>query len=313
MNTKCTGGLLSGALWLYVTGCSTAAAEIDPPELDLGYGAGETETLTVDGVEASYLDKGDGPAVVFYHPSVDLRYWQWAVEAMAPEFRAIALPSTDSFVPNDSPSDVSALVSIIEDLDATPAHLVAHSWGGRQALELAIARPDLLASLVVVEPALAPDPGSLEQLGAAFAQSDATCPLPDLDDSLLAGCVLQVQINEADFFDNAPSSLIRILMDTWAREAAAAAAANQSTTDGPSPIQIPPLAPICKALGEIDMPVLFVRGALTPEPIQTHSLDAYETCLPPHESVTIPDSAHYPHVYEPDAFNDALLGFLHEL
>lgn len=49
------------------------------------------------------------------------------------------------------------LEGIINGLDVAPPHLVAHSMGGRFALELAIARPDLISSLTVIELALAPD------------------------------------------------------------------------------------------------------------------------------------------------------------
>lgn len=66
---------------------ASGAAAQDPPPLDLSYAAGETETLIV-----GYMDKGKGPAVVFFHPGVDARYWQWPIEGVAPSHRAIALP-----------------------------------------------------------------------------------------------------------------------------------------------------------------------------------------------------------------------------
>lgn len=280
--------------------CSGAAAQ-NLPELDLGYAAGETQTLTL-----GYLDKGEGPTVVFYHPGVDATYWQWAIEAVAPSHRAIALPF-DAFVPTALTPlmegvDLAALLeSIIEGLDIAPPHLIAHSMGGRFALELAIARPDLIASLTVIEPALAPDEGSYARLVAATADSDVTCPLPDVGEGQRSVCALQSFINEPGFYDNAPRSLLELLTPP-----------PEVVAPGSVEMLFPPVPPICDALGEIDMPVLFIRGALTPEPIQ-ESLDAYEVCLSDHESATIPDSAHYPFVYNPEAFNETLLEFLREL
>lgn len=279
---------------------SDAAAQ-DRPELDLGYAAGETQTLTV-----GYLDKGEGPTVVFYHPGVDARYWQWAIEAVAPSHRVIALPF-DTFAPSafefviEDLDLTSVLEGVIEGLDVTPPHLVAHSIGGRFALELAITRPDLLASLTVIEPALAPDAESYAQLVAAAAESDATCPLPDVGEGQQSVCALQSFINEPGFYGNAPRSLLELL----APPPSLVAPASLETL-------FPPVPAICDALGQLDMPILFIRGALTPGPIQA-SLDAYEACLPAHKSATIPDSAHYPFVYNPEAFNETLLEFLREL
>jgi pimeloyl-ACP methyl ester carboxylesterase len=279
---------------------ASAAAQLDPPELDLDYAVGETEMLTV-----GYLDKGQGPAVVFYHPGVDARYWQRAIEAVAPSHRVIALPF-DASVPSAFQAvmqgfDLTAVLEgIIEGLDVAPPHLVAHSMGGRFALELAIARPDLIASLTVIEPALAPDAASSAQLMAAAAEYDATCPLPNVSEGKSI-CNLQSFINEPGFYVHAPRSLLELLTPP------------PSVLAPPSlEIAFTPAPSICDGLGELDMPILFIRGALTPEPIQA-SLDAYEACLPAHESATIPDSAHYPFVYNPEAFNEVLLEFLRGL
>ena len=280
----------------------SGAAAQDPPELDLGYGAGETEMLTI-----GYVDKGAGPAVVFFHPGVDARYWQWAIEGVASSYRAIALPLNQSVPPafafvSEAFNLTAVLEGIISGLDVAPPHLVAHSMGGRIALELAITRPDLIASLTVIEPALAPDNASLSRLRSAAAESAATCPLPEAADPQQTLCEFHVFINEPGFYDNAPSALIELLAPA---------------PGGPVPPSLEmlwpeALPPICDALGGIEMPILFIRGELTPAPIQA-SLDAYQACLPSHESATIPDSAHYPFVYNPQAFNEVLLKFLREL
>lgn len=79
---------------------------------------------------------------------------------------------------------------------------------------------------------------------------------------------------------------------------------------GPPPMDLS--IDICDELGDLEMPILFIRGELTPEFI-LDSLDAYEACLPDHESAEIADSAHYPFVYNPDDFNEVLLGFLRQV
>lgn len=290
-------GFLS--LLIIAAGIASDAMAQDPPALDLSYAAGETETLTI-----GYMDKGEGPAVVFFHPGVDARYWQWAIEGIAPSHRAIALPFDVSTPPAFAFVAAgftlnSILEGVINGLDVAPPHLVAHSIGGRFALELAIARPDLISSLTVIEPALAPDAESLSRLRAAAAASDVTCPRPDVVKSEQTICAFHAFINEPGFYANAPSELLELLAPPPGQEAP------------PSLEMLWPtdLSPICKELSELEMPILFVRGELTPEPIQA-SLDAYEACLPAHESEVIANSAHYPFVYNPEAFNAVLLDFL---
>jgi pimeloyl-ACP methyl ester carboxylesterase len=285
------------ALIAAVSTSSSVVAQ-EPPELELNYGVSETEMLTI-----GYLDHGEGPVVLFYHPGVDARYWQRAIEAVAPSFRAIAYPVNASTPPAFSfVSEAFSLAAIIEGissgLNVEPPHLVAHSFGGREALELAIARPDLMKSLTVIEPALAPDDESLALLRNAAAESDVTCPFADVPADRQTICRFNLFINEPGYYDNAPAGLLAL--------------APQADAEGPPalemlwPVELPP---ICDQLGELAMPILFIRGELTPEPVQA-SLNAYEACLPRHVSAVIADSAHYPFVYNPEAFNEALLGFL---
>ena len=281
---------------------ASGAAAQDPPPLDLSYAADETKTLTI-----GYIDKGAGSAVVFFHPGVDARYWQWAIEGVAPSHRAIALPVNVSTPPafafvSGAFNLTAVLEGIINGLDVARPHLVAHSMGGRFALELAIARPDLISSLTVIEPALAPDAESLAQLRAAAAASDVTCPLPDVVESQQTLCAFHAFINEPGYYDNAPSELLELLAPLPGQEAPASL----------EMLWAADLPPICGQLSELKMPILFIRGELTPEPIQA-SLDAYEACLPDHESEVIADSAHYPFVYNPEAFNEVLLDFLRQL
>lgn len=83
------------------------------------------------------------------------------------------------------------------------------------------------------------------------------------------------------FYDNAPRALIELL-------------APQPGAPVPPSLELlwpEALPPICDALGEIEIPILFIRGELTPEPIQA-SLDAYQARLLVHESAKIPESAH---------------------
>jgi 3-oxoadipate enol-lactonase len=107
-------------------------------------------------VELNYREEGAGKPVVLLHPvGLDLSCWDQVAGILATTHRVIAVDlrghgesprtprSTDIA---DYAGDVAAL---IETLDLAPCTVVGVSFGGMTALALAIARPDLLRSVVI--------------------------------------------------------------------------------------------------------------------------------------------------------------------
>ena len=119
--------------------------------------------LSANGYDFAYIEKGKGPPLIFVHGSLlDFRYWLGDVDALADDFRAIALsrryhwpnsqptkPGTFTYRAADQTEDV---IAFLDAFACGPAHLVGHSYGGYIAARLACLRPDLLRSLVLVEP-----------------------------------------------------------------------------------------------------------------------------------------------------------------
>jgi pimeloyl-ACP methyl ester carboxylesterase len=109
----------------------------------------------VDGLHVETL--GDGPDVVLVHGA-----FGWGRQTFAEQYalaeQACRLHVVDrrgygaSSAPDGVgwPVDVPDLVALLEELGG--AHLVGHSYGGVDALLVAGDRPDLVRSLVVVEP-----------------------------------------------------------------------------------------------------------------------------------------------------------------
>lgn len=117
-------------------------------------------TLTANGHRFTYIEQGNGPPLVFVHGSLlDYRYWQSEVAHFSRKFRTIApsrrhhwpaVPDADfSYTADAQTKDV---IAFIEALNAGPVHLVGHSYGGYIAAQIACSRPDLLHSLILVEP-----------------------------------------------------------------------------------------------------------------------------------------------------------------
>jgi pimeloyl-ACP methyl ester carboxylesterase len=95
------------------------------------------------------------PAALLIHSGgFTSRQWRKLGELLAPHFRVVApnLLGYDTPWPEGKPfhyrDDLAHLQSLIEE----PMHLVGHSYGGFLALQLALARPDLVRSIAVYDP-----------------------------------------------------------------------------------------------------------------------------------------------------------------
>jgi non-heme chloroperoxidase len=119
-------------------------------------------TAVINGTELAYIEHGRGKPVVLVHGGVgDYRDWDLQVSALAASFRTIALSCRGAW-PNRrlEPDEEITLDTFVEDLAAfikalelAPAHLVGHSSpGGFGGLLLAYRYPELLRSLILLEP-----------------------------------------------------------------------------------------------------------------------------------------------------------------
>lgn len=118
-------------------------------------------TVAVNGVELAYREEGRGEPVVLVHGSAsDLRTWGRQLPAIGASYRTVAY-SRRYARPNEAIPEgaddpmlphVDDLVALVQRLDAAPAHLVGHSWGGFVCLLAAIRHPQLVRSLVLMEP-----------------------------------------------------------------------------------------------------------------------------------------------------------------
>jgi pimeloyl-ACP methyl ester carboxylesterase len=85
------------------------------------------------------------------------RQWRKLAEALAPSYRVLA-PDLLGYGPagpwpTGKPFHFREDLAFLESLlDGEPAHLVGHSYGGFLALQLALARPELVRSIAAYEP-----------------------------------------------------------------------------------------------------------------------------------------------------------------
>lgn len=113
--------------------------------------------LHVNGVELYYEIHGQGEVLLFIHGlGSSTRDWQNQVDFFAQHYKAILVDvrghgkSDKPSGPYSIPLFANDLAGFLESLKLAPVHVIGISMGGMIAFQLAINRPDLVKSLVVV-------------------------------------------------------------------------------------------------------------------------------------------------------------------
>ncbi len=115
--------------------------------------------MAVNGTELPYRDAGQGPPVLLINGHGG-GWWGWdrVVEELAVDHRVIAYSRRGYFGAGEPATaweqHQEDAATLLEHLDAPGAVVVAWSGGGSVAAELALARPDLVAGLVLLEPGI---------------------------------------------------------------------------------------------------------------------------------------------------------------
>ncbi len=128
------------------------------------------EYARVNGVRLHYVAAGRGPLIVFLHGFPEFWYeWKNQLAEFGKDHLAVA-PDMRGYNLSEKPADVEQYAPkyLIEDVRALAAHLgrkkfvlVGHDWGGAVAWSFAMAHPELLEKLVIIN---APHPGIFRRL-----------------------------------------------------------------------------------------------------------------------------------------------------
>jgi pimeloyl-ACP methyl ester carboxylesterase len=105
---------------------------------------------------------GSGPAVVLIHEGIaDSRMWDPQWPSYTSRFRTLRYDMRgfgETPLPPGPWSNAEDLIGLLEEVGIARAALVGVSLGARVALEVALARPDLISALVLVGAALPHEP-----------------------------------------------------------------------------------------------------------------------------------------------------------
>jgi pimeloyl-ACP methyl ester carboxylesterase len=116
--------------------------------------------LQLNGLQLHYVESGEGKTMLFLHGFPEFWYeWRKQLEEFGRDHRAVA-PDMRGYNLSDKPARVedyaiSHLVSDVRELfdhfsPGQPGLLVGHDWGGAVAWAFAIAFPDYLEKLVII-------------------------------------------------------------------------------------------------------------------------------------------------------------------
>ena len=120
----------------------------------------ESRETIISGHRVHYLKTGNGPAVVLLHGAGgDSRDWPEFMANLADRYTLYA-PDIIGFGRSQRkksgyyfPEFLDFLEEFVTAMNTAPCFLIGHSFGGRLALGLALKRPDMVRSMVLVDTA----------------------------------------------------------------------------------------------------------------------------------------------------------------
>ncbi len=260
-------------------------------------------TAQVNGIPIRYEDSGgDGPAIIFSHGfMMDHSMFDAQVERFGDEYRCIRwdergfgdTPAPDHFSYWDSADDAAGL---LDSLGIDRAVWVGMSQGGFLSLRGALAHPDRVRAMVLIDSDAAVDPPEvLEGYGAMLAAVTG-------DDDEVFEAVLQ--------------NVAGLILGT--EDLAAEWIPKWRARRGTSPLDITGQTLLSRddvtdRLGEITCPALVIHGTAD-QAIPLDHGQAVAAALPDCRGfVPVEGAAHAPNMSHPGIVNDAVSSFLAEL
>lgn len=276
----------------------------------------------IDGTQFEYFEDGSGEPLVFVHGSAsDYRTWQFQRDEFAKRFRTIVY-SRRYHWPNELISEgadysmaehVDDLEATLRSLDATPAHLIGHSYGALVCLLLAMRAPHLVRTLVLAEPPaitlfVSNTPKPLEILKLLVSRPRTAVAIIKLGAMGLGPATTAARRDDMEgamrLFGTAALGREAYRRLSEARKEQVRANLIKAEFLGSG---FPPLE--AQQLRGVRSPTLLMTGQSSPRVF--HRLaDRLEELLPHTERAGIPAASHIMHEDNDPAYNDAVFSFI---
>ena len=249
---------------------------------------------------------GEGPAIALVHEAVcDSRMWDPQWETFTRSHRVLRYDLRGFGRSPLEPGRFSSgrdLIELLERYGFERAAIVGVSLGGRIALEVAVARPDLVSALVLVGSGL-PDHEWSDEVKASWDDEEAALEAGDLDSA--------VEVNLRTWVDGPrrkPEEVDPAVRERVGEMQRRAFELQLGVDDVEEERLVPDLV---ERLGEIRAPTLVLVGEEDQRDL--HEVAArLEREIPRVRRATIAGAAHVPSMERPREFDELVLGFLGE-
>jgi pimeloyl-ACP methyl ester carboxylesterase len=305
------------ALVFALAACSVLAKE--KPKL-------KHEFADVNGVRLHYVIEGKGPLIVFLHGFPEFWYeWKDQLPEFAKDHRAVA-PDMRGYNLSAKPADVDAyqMKHLVEDVRALAEHLgykkfilVGHDWGGGVAWSFAIAHPEYLEKLVIVNcphPAimareLASNPAQQKasQYMLLFRSPQAEQTLSTNNYAWLVEAVLGDGLKTGVFSEADKQAYIA----AWSQPGALTGGLNyyRAANLGPPAAGAPATPAVDAGSLQVKPPTLVIWGEKDTA-LLTGNLDGMNQFVPNLTVKRIPDGSHWVIHEKPALVNEYIRGFI---
>lgn len=269
-------------------------------------------TLIGAGLEFHHVEAGEGIPLVFVHGVLgDWRTWAPQWPAFSPHFRTISysrrysVPNRNEAVPSPNHSalvEAQDLSELLLGWGASPAVLVASSYGAFTALALAVKHPQQVRALALLEPPMLGWADFTEEGCHVRAAFDRDIRLPARaafergEDEQAVRLLTEGIVGANASKELAPEAMQRRLENLQSIRVL-----SLSTDEFP---MLPP-----QAVRAVKVPTLLMAGVNTP-PIHDVVYRTLCRAMPQAEQIRIPDAGHGAARDNPAAFNQVVLDFL---
>ena len=249
-------------------------------------------------------EAGEGPPVVLVHEAVgDSRMWDPQWETFPRSHRTVRFDQRGYGRSSLEPGTISHardLLDLMDEVGLERPSLVGGSLGGRVALEVAVAQPDRVEKLVLLNPGLSGHDWS-QEVQAGWAEEEAALEHGDVDTA--------VEVNLRMWFDGPRRSADEVDPVLRARVGEMQRRAFEVQVPVGDEVREEPLVPdLADRIGEVKAPTLVVIGEEDAPDIHAIA-DRLVREIPDARRASMP-GAHVASLEHPDEFDRIVLEFL---
>lgn len=265
--------------------------------------AAASGVVEINGAALSYEIAGEGYPLVLIHAGVaDSRMWDEQFTAFTQRYRVLRYDLRGfgkSAVPATAFKSHEELAELLRHLGIARAHIVGISYGGKIALDFALAHPEMVNALVLTAPSVSGSEPS-EDVLAFYEAEEAALEAEDLDGA--------TELNLKMWVDGPRRSPGEV--DSQVRERVREMQRHAFTTvfpEGAVELDLEP--PAIERLNEVKAPTLVIVGDYD-VPAKVEQAHQLATQIAGAQLIVFAGVAHMVTMEKPAEFNQAVLDFL---